>query len=49
VIMQLFITNSDNFSLLDLVVDTKHDCYVKLVVSSLEYSTDGVTRWVDKY
>ncbi|XP_071443779.1 rapamycin-insensitive companion of mTOR isoform X2 [Hetaerina americana] len=34
--------------LLDLVVSTTHDCYVKLVISSLDYSIDGVARVILK-
>nr|CAD7403074.1 unnamed protein product [Timema cristinae] len=30
--------------LLNLVVSTNHDCYVKLVVSSLDYTTDAMPR-----
>ncbi|XP_066994227.2 rapamycin-insensitive companion of mTOR [Anabrus simplex] len=30
--------------LLNLVVSTNHECYVKLVVSSLDYSIDGMPR-----
>jgi len=32
--------------LLHLVVSTNHDCYVKLVVSGLDYSMDGMPRYV---
>ncbi|XP_014226936.1 rapamycin-insensitive companion of mTOR [Trichogramma pretiosum] len=32
--------------LLDLAIATKHDCYVKLVVSSLDYSREGPNRRV---
>ncbi|XP_059471780.1 rapamycin-insensitive companion of mTOR [Neocloeon triangulifer] len=31
-------------SLLSLIVETKHDCYVKLVVSSLDFTNDGMPR-----
>lgn len=34
------------FRLLHLVVSTNHDCYVKLVVSGLDYSIDGMPRYV---
>jgi hypothetical protein len=34
------------FRLLHLVVSTNHDCYVKLVVSGLDYSMDGMPRYV---
>jgi len=33
--------------LLHLVASTNHDCYVKLVVSGLDYSMDGMPRYVD--
>jgi len=33
--------------LLHLVVSTNHDCYVKLVVSGLDYSMDGMPRYVN--
>ncbi|CAB0036464.1 unnamed protein product [Trichogramma brassicae] len=32
--------------LLDLAIATKHDCYVKLVISSLDYSREGPNRRV---
>ena len=32
------------FSLLDLMTITSHDTYVKLIVSSLDYSRDGLGR-----
>jgi hypothetical protein len=35
------------FRLLHLVVSTNHDCYVKLVVSGLDYSMDGMPRYVN--
>ncbi|XP_046400699.1 rapamycin-insensitive companion of mTOR isoform X2 [Ischnura elegans] len=34
--------------LLDLVASTTHDCYVKLIISSLDYSIDGVARVILK-
>ncbi|XP_065337651.1 rapamycin-insensitive companion of mTOR isoform X2 [Cloeon dipterum] len=33
-------------NLMTLVVDTKHDCYVKLIVSSLDYTHDGMPRQI---
>ncbi|KAG8226637.1 hypothetical protein J437_LFUL005288 [Ladona fulva] len=34
--------------LLDLVASTSHDCYVKLVISSFDYSIDGMARVILK-